>query len=91
MGGGSEDDAAATLFVESASGGDIVILRATGSTTSYPSYFVQTLSPNPGPASAITIRTDQPASAGHEAVPLAAPAPEPSPWERPPLMHDWGR
>ena len=36
MGGGPEDDAAARRFAESAAGGDIVVLRATGSLTSYP-------------------------------------------------------
>lgn len=68
MGGGSEDDAAATLFVEAAAGGDILILRATGSTTAYPDYFTLTLSPEVSPASAVTVRTDVPASAAHESV-----------------------
>ncbi len=60
MGGGSDDDVSARLFVEGAQGGDIVILRATGSLTSYPDYFTQSLSPSPAPASVVTIRTDDP-------------------------------
>jgi hypothetical protein len=68
MGGGGEDDDAATLFAEGAQGGDILILRATGSTSSYPNYFLTTLSPSPRPSSAVTIRTDTPSMAGDSGV-----------------------
>lgn len=68
MGGGAEDDSAAKLFVEGANGGDVVILRAEGSLTSYPSYFLSTLAPSPRPASVVTIRIDQPEAATHPAV-----------------------
>lgn len=39
MGGGAEVDRAAVSFVNSAGGGDVLVLRATGSTSSYTSYF----------------------------------------------------
>ena len=68
MGGGGEDDAAARRFVEAANGGDIVILRATGSLTSYPQYFSVTLEPNPVPATVVTVRTTRPESGGDPAV-----------------------
>lgn len=68
MGGGREDDGASTLFVEGAGGGDILVLRATGSTTSYPTYFTETLAPSPAPASAVTVRTDNPSAGGDTAV-----------------------
>ncbi len=67
MGGGSEDDEASTLFVEGASGGDILILRASGSLTSYPNYFYS-LSPDVSPASAVTVLTGTPAAGGDPAV-----------------------
>ena len=62
MGGGSEHDDASTRFLEGASGGDVVILRASGSLTSYPTYFTQTLSPTPSPSSAVTVLTEVPTS-----------------------------
>ncbi len=68
MGGGPEEDSAARLFVEGANGGDVVILRAQGSLTSYPGYFLSTLAPSPRPASVVTVRTDQPAAGGDPAV-----------------------
>lgn len=68
MGGGPEDDAAARLFAEAADGGDVVVLRASGSLTSYPGYFLTTLSPDPVPASVVTIRTSLPDSAAHASV-----------------------
>ncbi len=68
MGGGPEDDQASTLFAEAAAGGDLLVLRATGSTTSYPDYFTYLLSPSPAPASVLTVRTDIPSAGGHESV-----------------------
>ena len=67
MGGGSESDEAATLFVEGAAGGDIVILRASGSLTSYPNYFMTSLSPAVPPASAVTVLTGNPGAGGDPA------------------------
>lgn len=68
MGGSSEDDTASRLFVEAANGGDVLILRASGSLTSYPDYFTSTLSPSPRPASAATVRTADPGAGGHPSV-----------------------
>lgn len=68
MGGGAEDDAAATIFVQAAGGGDVVALRSSGSLSSYPAYFAAQLSPDPAPATVVTIRTSTPESAGHGAV-----------------------
>ena len=68
MGGGAEDDLASRSFVESAGGGDIVILRASGSLTSYPSYFSSSLSPAPAPASVVTLLTDLPQQGADPAV-----------------------
>ena len=68
MGGGAEVDTAARLFAEAAGGGDLVVLRATGSLTSYPTYFTTTLSPQPALASAVTILTSNPTSAADAAV-----------------------
>lgn len=68
MGGGPEEDGAARRFVEAADGGDIVVLRATGSLTSYPDYFSVELVPGPAPASVVTVRTDTPPLADHPSV-----------------------
>ncbi len=68
MGGGPEEDGAARRFAEAAAGGDIVVLRATGSLTSYPDYFSVELAPGPAPASVVTIRTDTPPLADHPSV-----------------------
>ena len=68
MGGGPEEDGAARRFAEAAAGGDIVVLRATGSLTSYPDYFSAELAPSPRPASVVTIRTDAPPLANHPSV-----------------------
>ncbi len=68
MGGGPEEDGAARRFAESAAGGDIVVLRATGSLTSYPDYFSFELAPSPSPASVVTIRTSTPPLADHPSV-----------------------
>lgn len=66
MGGSREVDEASREFVASAVGGDLLILRASGSVTSYPDYFVDDLQPDPSPASVVTVKTD-PASAGSAA------------------------
>lgn len=68
MGGGSEDDEASKLFLEATNGGDIVILRASGSLTSYPNYFMSTLSPQIPPNSALTVLTSSPQQASDPAV-----------------------
>ena len=63
MGGGKEDDQASELFLDSTNGGDIVILRASGSLTSYPNYFMSNLSPHIRPNSALTVLTSSPQNA----------------------------
>lgn len=68
MGGSAEVDAASRSFVTAASGGDILILRATGSLTSYPDYFTTGLSADPGPGTVVTVRTDSPAASADAAV-----------------------
>lgn len=67
MGGGAEDNDAMTRFLEGAAGGDVLVLRASGSLTSYPNYF-QSLAPSPSPSSATTVRSTVPAAAGDPAV-----------------------
>jgi cyanophycinase-like exopeptidase len=68
MGGSSEDDSAARRFVEAANGGDVLILRASGSLTSYPSYFRDLLAPSPAPNSVETVKTTEPSAAAQPAV-----------------------
>jgi hypothetical protein len=68
MGGGGEHDAASTQFVEGAAGGDIVILRASGSLTSYPDYFLFVLTPSVSPSSAVTVLTTVPSAGDDPAV-----------------------
>ena len=58
MGGGPEDDDASRGFVEAAAGGDVLIMRARGSTTSYPTYFMQELGSDPRPNATVTVRLD---------------------------------
>ena len=60
MGGGAENDQAMLGFLRGAAGGDVLILRASGSTTSYPSYFMWELETDPQPNAAVTIRLDAP-------------------------------
>jgi cyanophycinase-like exopeptidase len=64
MGGSVEVDASSKLFVESAGGGDVLVLRASGSTESYLPYFASELSPSPEPSSVAVLRTDEPDAAG---------------------------
>ena len=68
MGGGREDDRAAKLFLEATNGGDIIILRASGSLTSYPNYFMSILSPHISPNSALTLLTSSPQKAMDPAI-----------------------
>ncbi len=68
MGGGPEADAGARAFVEAAAGGDVLILRASGSLTSYPNYFRDDLAPTPAPNSVETVKTTDPAAAAQAAV-----------------------
>jgi hypothetical protein len=68
MGGASEVDAASRLFVEGASGGDVLVLRASGSATSYNAYFASGLGATPAPAWAGTVRLDDASAGGHAAV-----------------------
>jgi cyanophycinase-like exopeptidase len=68
MGGSTEVDPAARAFVEAAGGGDVLVLRASGSTTTYTPYFFTELSADPAPSSATTIRIDDPAQSSSEAV-----------------------
>ncbi len=67
MGGGPEGDVASAGFVDAARGGDVLVLRASGSLTSYPSYF-RGLASAPAPASIQTVATAQPERAGQAAV-----------------------
>ncbi len=68
MGGGPEVDRASILFAQSASGGDVLVLRATGSVDSYTSYFAAELAIVPPPASVTTWRIDDVADADDDAV-----------------------
>ena len=67
MGGGREEDVAARLFVEASFAGDIVILRASGSLTSYPEYFIGSLA-SLTPATVVTVRTSNPEAGADPAV-----------------------
>lgn len=68
MGGGSEVDQAAIRFAEAANGGDVLVLRATGSTSSYTSWFASELSLSPAPRAVATARIDDPLAAAEDAV-----------------------
>jgi len=67
MGGGREEDTAARLFVDASVAGDIVVLRTSGSLTSYPEYFIGFLA-SVTPATVITIRTSNPEAGADPAV-----------------------
>jgi cyanophycinase len=58
MGGSVEVDDAAERFASGAGGGEVLVLRASGSVTSYTSYFASELSPTPAPALVTTLRLD---------------------------------
>lgn len=68
MGGGPEVDDAMRAFVESTEGGDVLVLRASGSTESYLSYLESELSPSPPPSSVGVLRIDDEQASAHEAV-----------------------
>jgi len=68
MGGGAEVDEAARRFVSAAAGGDVLVLRASGSVDSYTVYFENDLGCDPAPASTTTLRTDDVAAAADPAV-----------------------
>jgi cyanophycinase len=68
MGGASEVDAASRSFVEGAAGGDVLVLRASGSTTSYNGYFAGEVGASPAPAWVGTIRIDVPEAGSHPGV-----------------------
>lgn len=64
MGGAAEVDAASGTFVAAAGGGDVLVVRATGSVDSYTPYFFSELGAAPAPASVSTVRIpDRAASA----------------------------
>ena len=69
MGGGVEVDRAAVRFVEGARGGDVLVLRATGSTSSYTAYFDGSSGELPAfsvpPRAVATVRVDD-AAAGDD-------------------------
>ncbi len=67
MGGGREEDIAARSFVEASLAGDIVILRTSGSLTSYPEYFIGFLA-SVTPRTVVTVRTSNPESGADPAV-----------------------
>lgn len=67
MGGGREEDLAARQFVDASVAGDIVVLRTSGSLTSYPQYFIGFLA-SVTPATVITIRTSNPEAGADPAV-----------------------
>lgn len=68
MGGSREVDEASREFVASAGGGDVLILRALGSVSSYPDYFVDDLLPDPAPSSVVTVKTDPPSAGSSSTV-----------------------
>jgi cyanophycinase-like exopeptidase len=68
MGGASEVDRASQRFVEAAGGGDVLVMRASGSVTSYNDYFRTGVGPNPQPSSVGTIRIDEVAVAASPGV-----------------------
>jgi cyanophycinase-like exopeptidase len=68
MGGGPEVDEASRIFVEGASGGEVLVLRASGSVDSYTPYFYEELGADPAPASVKTIRIDDPAAGSDDAL-----------------------
>lgn len=68
MGGGPEVDAAAIRFAEAALGGDLLVLRATGSTSSYTSWFSEELPLEPRPAAVGTVLIDDAARGADDAV-----------------------
>jgi cyanophycinase len=70
MGGGAEVDRASARFVDGANGGDVLVLRASGSTSSYTEYFAEDLTASlvRAPRAVATLRLDDPASGNDDAV-----------------------
>lgn len=68
MGGGVEVDEAAISFAEAAGGGDLLVLRATGSTSSYTEWFAEELTLSPRPAAVGTLLLEDPAAGDDDAV-----------------------
>jgi len=70
MGGAAEVDRGSARFVDGAGGGDVLVLRATGSTSSYTSYFADDLAAlvTVAPRSVATIRVDDPAAGADPAL-----------------------
>lgn len=66
MGGGVEVDRGSALFLEGAAGGDVLVLRASGSTESYTSYFADDLGVTT--SSVTTLLLDNPALAADAGV-----------------------
>ncbi len=58
MGGSVEVDPASTEFVDGAAGGDVLVLRASGSVNSYTPYFYEELPTDVAPASVTTLRIE---------------------------------
>jgi cyanophycinase len=65
MGGGAEVDAASTAMVSAAEGGDVLVLRASGSVDSYTPYFFEELPAATAPASVATLRLDDARASSH--------------------------
>ena len=68
MGGGPEVDEATRVFVGAARGGDVLVIRATGSVDSYTKYFSTDLTYAPPPSSVETLRVDVPSAAAAASV-----------------------
>ena len=68
MGGSTEVDDGAIRFAAAANGGDVLVLRATGSTSSYTSWFADELPIDPAPRAVATLRTDDVSAGADDAV-----------------------
>lgn len=68
MGGGPEVESAAIRFAEAAQGGDLLVLRATGSTSSYTSWFAEELALEPRPGAVATVLIEDPGAGADDAV-----------------------
>jgi len=68
MGGGAEVDRASRLFVDGAHGGEVLVLRASGSTSSYTGYFAEELDVARPARAVATVRIDDPARGADKSV-----------------------
>ncbi|MDP2341895.1 MAG: Type 1 glutamine amidotransferase-like domain-containing protein [Deltaproteobacteria bacterium] len=68
MGGSTEVDAGGVRFAAAANGGDVLVLRASGSTSSYTSWFSEELPIDPAPRAVATVLTDDVAAGADDAV-----------------------